>query len=110
MVVRGEDDDKLCHASDQATTINNTQTFDTAAQFAILPLKNTDYMHKIYEIIDRLKASELNYKHKHFCSYMRGDFIKTITFMKQSFIDISEVVSHVVMTASFSNRSPSHVK
>lgn len=82
--------------------------FDTAVQFSIMPLKNSDYMQKIYRIIDELKNSNLNYKHKHFCSYLRGDLIEVIDFIKESFYNIATENNHVVMTTSFSNRSPSH--
>ena len=105
----GEDDDQICHNHHTlAKNINSDTNSNTAGQFAIMPLKNTDYMKKIYSIIDELKASDLNYRHKHFCSYLRGDFTEVITFMKKSFSFIAEDVGHVVMNASFSSRSPSH--
>ncbi|WP_158409067.1 YkoF family thiamine/hydroxymethylpyrimidine-binding protein [Candidatus Francisella endociliophora] len=104
----GEEDDKLCHPSQECQEINIKTKFDTAAQFAIMPLKNTEYMDKIYKIINKLKSSNLNYKHKHFCSYLRGDFIEVIKFIKESFYSVAEDTNHVVMTANFSNRSPSH--
>lgn len=104
----GEDDDKLCHPSQEAQEITTNTKFDTAAQFAIMPLKSTEYMDKIYSIIDKLKSSNLNYKHKHFCSYLRGDFTEVVEFIKESFCSIAKDTNHVVMTANFSNRSPSH--
>lgn len=105
----GEEDDKLCHPSEEKpATIDPSISFDTAAQFAVMPLGNANYMQKIYAIIDKLKASNLHYKHKHFCSYLRGDFIEIIGFIKESFYNIANENNHVVMTASFSNRSPSH--
>ena len=107
----GEDDDLLCEPSNEALTLPTRALddyFDTAAQFAIMPLKNSDYMEKIYNIINNLKSSNLNYKYKHFCSYLRGDIIEIMDFIQESFSSIAAENNHVVMTASFSNRSPSH--
>ncbi len=80
-----------------------------AVQFALYPLGTDGYMDAIYAEIDRAKQRGVRVVGRHFCTHLYGDGQEVFDVLRAAFSAARETAAHVVMTATISANSPSHV-
>lgn len=100
-VFMSENDQRMNETNSAAMSIQ------TAAQFALYPMGTSDYMNKIYGVVEIAQEHGTFGGGVHYASRLDGDANQVFTTLEQSFAHTQESVSHVVMTVNLSCNSPS---